>query len=415
VAGADLWLVEPASLGRWVAADRLTPLPDNYTRERPGDEEGRPRYDWPGLLPLYRERLLRWGDRAWALPVLGEAPLCFYRLDPFADAAVQSAFRARFQRDLAPPTTWDEFAELAEFFNGQPGTSPSLPPLAADDEIDREFYTIAASCTVREADLLHLAQDRARLFSFHCDFATGEPRVASPGFVHALEVLRRLQPCRAPADGKPGPEAFAAGKAVLCLADASWVGRFQKSAARPRFGICRVPGSMVVFDYATGAKEAPKGGNYVPYLGDGGCLGVVPRTAAHADAAFALLCELSGPEKSRQIAIEPNWGGGIFRRDQLSDATGWASYGLDQAQTTALVRALRLTLTHPGVGNPTTRLRLPKEAEYRSALLDEVRAALAGKKEAAVALQAVAERWQKLDPAEQRRIDYAYSLGLTPR
>jgi multiple sugar transport system substrate-binding protein len=414
VAGADLWLIPPASLGRWAAADRLTPLPDEYARPAAG-EEGRPKYDWAGLLPLYRERLLRWGDRVYALPVLGEAPLCFYRLDLFAEPANKASFRDRYHRDLAPPATWEEFAELAEFFGARPGASPSLPPLADDDEIDREFHTIAASCAVRAADRLNLpggGDPRPALFSFHCDFATGEPRVASPGFVHALEMMRRLQACRAPADGRAGPEAFAAGRAVVCLADASWVGRFQRSAAKPRFGVARVPGSRVVFDYATGKKGEPAGGNYVPYLGASGCLGVVPRDAARAGAAFALLGELSGPERSRQIVIEPDWGGGVFRRDQLTDAAGWSSFGLDQAQTSALLQALQQTLTHPGVGNPATRLRLPKEAEYRKALLDEVRAALAGKKEPAAALKAADQRWRALDPAERRRTEYAQGLGF---
>lgn len=419
VEGAGVWLIEPASLGRWAAADRLAPLPDEYLRERPeAGGEGRPKYDWAGLLPLYRERLLRWGDRAYALPVLGEAPLCFYRLDLFRDPSHAAAFRDKYRRDLAPPATWEEFADVAEFFNARPGTGPSLPPLAGDDEIDREFHAVAASCAVRPAGGLDLPRDRdarAELFSFHCDFATGEPRVASPGFVRALEVMRRLQACRAPADGRPAPEAFAAGKAVLCLADASWVPRFQKGAARPAFGVCRVPGSRVVFDYATGKEEAPAGGNYVPYLGAAGCLGVVPRGAAQPEAGFALLAELSGPEVARQIAIEPEWGGGVLRRDQLSGAAGWSSFGLDQPQTAALLGALQQTLTHPGMGNPATRLRLPNEAAYRKALLEEVRAALAGKKGAAAALKAAEQRWRALDPADRRRTDYAHSLGLTPR
>jgi multiple sugar transport system substrate-binding protein len=418
VGGADVWLIEPASLGGWAAADRLIPLPDEYARKRgAAGEDGRPKYDWPGLLPLFRERLLRWGDRPYAVPLLGDAPVCFYRIDLFADPVHKAAFRKRYERDLVPPASWEDFADLAEYFNSRPETSPSLAPLAGDDETDGEFHAIAASCAVRAADVLKLSGNkdaRAEMFSFHCDFLTGEPRVASPGFVHALALLRRLQACRAPAGGKPGPEAFAAGKAVMCLADASWIVRFQKSAARPRFGVSRLPGSRVVFDYATGNKESVAGINYVPYLGAGGWLGVVPRGAAHAEAAFALLGMLTGPEASRQIVIEPEWGGGAVRREQLSDAAGWSSFGLDQAQTNGLVQALQQTLTPAGVDNPATRLRLPKQAEYRQALLAEVRAALAGQKEPAAALEAAAARWRELDPPDRRRTEYAFSLGLTP-
>jgi multiple sugar transport system substrate-binding protein len=418
VAGADLWLIEPASLGRWAAADQLAPLPDRYTRQGTGTgEDGRPNYDWSGLLSLYRERLLRWGDRTYALPVLGDAPLCFYRLDVFADPDRRAEFQKRYRRELVPPATWEEFAEVAEFFNGRPETKPSLPPLASDDEIDTVFHSIAASCAVRAVDVLHLPRDkdaRAELFSFHCDFTTGDPRIASPGFVHALTLFKRLQACRAADNGKPGPEAFAAGKAVLCLADVSWVGRFTRNTARLRFGARRLPGSQVVFDFATGKKESPVGGNYVPYLGATGWLGVVPRGTDHGEAAFALLAELSGPEMSRQIVIEPEWGGGAVRGDQLSDAAGWSSFGLDQVRTTGLVQALKQTLTPAGVANPATRLRLPKQAEYRQALLAEVRAALAGKKEPAAALEAAAEQWRQLDPPDRRRTEYARSLGLTP-
>jgi multiple sugar transport system substrate-binding protein len=417
VAGADLWLIEPAALGRWAAAGRLAPLPDAYMHDHPGaGADGRPPYDWAGLLPLYRERLLRWGDRVYALPVLGEAPLCFYRQDLLADPAHRAAFREKYGRDLARPTTWDEFADSAEFFAARPGLGPSLPPLGGDGETAREFYTIAASFAVRPASgtTMNDRRDlRAELFSFHFDFATGQPRIASPGFVHALELLGRLQKCRAPADGKPAPEAFAAGKAVLCLADASWISRLQKSAARPDFGICRVPGSRHYFDYS-GKEEAPPGGSFVPYLGAAGCLGVVPRGSGGEEAAFALLAELSGPATSRQIAIEPEWGGGVLRREQLDTGGGWSSFGLDQERTTALLQALQQTLIHAGMGNPATRLRLPKEAAYQQALLEEVRAALAGKKSAADALKAAEERWQTLDPPDKRRTEYAYSLGLTP-
>jgi multiple sugar transport system substrate-binding protein len=416
VGGADLWLVGPAALGRWATADQLTPLPEEYTQGRQrGGGEGQPRYDWAGLMPLYRERLLRWADNVYALPVLGESPVCFYRPDLFADPGHKAAFRDKYRRDLTPPATWEDYAEVAEFFTDRLGSKPTLPPLGSDDEIDREFYSIAASCVVRPSSGANLPSDRdarAEVFSFHCNFADGNPRIASPGFVYALEMMRRLQACRGPADGKPAPEALAEGKAVLCLADASWIRRFQTSAAKPAFALCRVPGSKVVFDFATGQKEAVTGGNYVPYLGAGGCLGVVPRTAAQAEAAFALLAELSGPEVSRQILIEPDWGGGAFRREQLGAATGWSSFGLNQAQTTDLLQALQQTLAHPGLGNPATRLRLPQEAAYRKALLEEVRPVLAGKKDPAEALKAVEARWQALEPTG-RRAEYAHSLGLT--
>src|SRR5262249_29377465 len=61
------------------------------------------------------------------------------------------------------------------------------------------------------------------------------------------------------------------------------------------------------------------GGNFVPYLGAAGWVGGVPRSNPHPDAAFALLAFLSSPRISRDVVIEPSWGGGAFRRDHLKN------------------------------------------------------------------------------------------------
>jgi multiple sugar transport system substrate-binding protein len=401
VPDADAWVIEPADLPRWADAGRLRAVPEAYTRPRTD-------YGWQDLLPLWTDRLLKWKGQVYALPVLGEAPLCFYRADLFADAK-------KHGRDLAPPATWEEFAEIAEHF-----PAPSLPPLPeTDDALEREFYTIAASCAARAVRL----QDRDKhddpeKFSFTYDLATGKPRIAEPGFVYALKLMQRLQPRRAAADGRPAPEAFASGKAALCLADAPWIARFQKAPARPPFGVCRVPGSKVVFGYGAKEKQEPAGGNYVPYLGSGGWLGVVPEGSAHPEAAFALLADLGGDETSGKVLLEPAWGGGAFRRGHLVDTRGWTSFNLEPAQKNDLVQALQQTINHPGLSNPASPLRLPDGREHTKALAEELRAALLGKKDAAAALKAVDERWRALDAKKGEggaRADYAHSLGLLPR
>jgi ABC-type glycerol-3-phosphate transport system substrate-binding protein len=294
-----------------------------------------------------------------------------------------------------------------------------LPPLAQDDAgLDREFHTIAASTAVRAVRLADRRDlDAAETFSFHRNLATGEPRLGSPGFVYALELMQRLQRCRAPADSRPPPEAFASGQAVLCLADATWIARFQKASPAPHFGIARVPGSRKVGDVRTGKLEEVPGGNYVPYLGATGALGVVLQTCRQADAAFALLADLAGKPTSAQVLFDERWGGAPLRRQHLEDAKGWSSFNLDQAQTNALLQALILTVTHPGLSNPATRLRQPDEREYAPVLAAELRAALSGEKDAARALEDAAARWRDIDrrkPEGQVRAYYAYSLGLIP-
>ena len=412
VVDADLWLVPAAELPRVAAAGLLRTLPSQAARTRRG-------FDWTDLLAVYPDRLLTWKGELFALPVQGDAPVAFYRRDLLADPRLQAAYRQEFGKDLAPPATWEDVADFAAFVSREVRQGgPTLPPLPTDDaDLVAEFEALAASAAVREVHVSdRKAHGDAETFSFHYDLATGRPRLAYPAFVHALELMKRLQPLRAAAGSQAPPEAFARGDAVFCLADASWVRRFDRAKPPVAVGVCRVPGSRRVFEAGGQPRDVP-GGNYMPYLGTHAFLGVVPRSAAHPEEALDLLAELAGPEASRQAVIEPSHGGGAFRRDHFADTRGWSSFGLDQGQTAALVQALQATLIHSGLSNPTTCLRLPDAREHVAVLGAELRAALTGGKEPRIALEAAAARWRELDarkPEGQARADYALGLGLIP-
>lgn len=50
------------------------------------------------------------------MPAWTNAQILYYRTDLFEDPAQQDAFQAEYGRDLAVPTTWDEYLEVATFF-----------------------------------------------------------------------------------------------------------------------------------------------------------------------------------------------------------------------------------------------------------------------------------------------------------
>ena len=50
---------------------------------------------------------------------MGDAVGWTYRKDWFARPELQAEFKEKYNRDLAPPKTWDEFKEVAEFFQGR--------------------------------------------------------------------------------------------------------------------------------------------------------------------------------------------------------------------------------------------------------------------------------------------------------
>jgi multiple sugar transport system substrate-binding protein len=63
---------------------------------------------WPKNSPNY-----------WALPAMADAVGWTYRKDWFSRPEIQSAFKAKYGRDLAPPKTYDELKQIAEFFQGR--------------------------------------------------------------------------------------------------------------------------------------------------------------------------------------------------------------------------------------------------------------------------------------------------------
>ena len=413
---ASAWVVRPAELPRWAAAEKLAPVPIEYKAQSGA-------YSWQGLLPLYREKLLRWAGETYALPILGDAPACFYRADLLADARHRQTFLEKLGRELRPPRTWDELADIAEYFyeHREPGkTVPSHPPLPVrTEDLDYLFYVVAAPYT---RQVMYQGQrapvSDQELFSFHYDLKTGEPRIGGPGFVYALRLLQRMQRCR-PAEASPTPaQAFADGQAVVCVAEASEIARFRKKLPASSIGVCEVPGSSRWFGFRDGKEEAVlEGGNNVPYQGAHGWFAVVPRSAPHNEAAFALFAELSDRSAGTQVVFDPQWGGGAYREDHLKPSQNWLSFDLGDESTGKLREAIQQTVARPGLMNSAVRLRIPDQELYQRALVAEVQQALTANMEAQKALQKVVESWMKLDARKdrkQRTNEYLLSLGLSP-
>jgi multiple sugar transport system substrate-binding protein len=413
----DIWILAPTDLPCWAVAGQLAPVPAAYmARDNP--------LAWSDLLPTFREQLMQWDAKAYGLPLIGESPLCCYRIDLLKAPDHETALRKLFGRDLDGPLTWEQFAQLAEYFRdhrieGRP--SPSLPPLPrAEADLDRLFYTVAAGFARRAVPSEPSGEARRSyqeddVFSFHYDFKSGQPRIAAPGFVHALKLLQRLQACR-PAEPVDHPEeAFRDGRAVLCLTDAPWLKTFQKTPTlRDKVGICRIPGGDRYFDFDKGQPHETPDGNRVPYLGGAGYLAVVAKSSQHPEAAFDLLADLAGPKTSTQIFLAAVGHGGPTRTDQLYRAR-WDSFDLDEKQEPHLREALQEPLLHRNLKNPVLCLRTPRQAAHRASLVRGLREALFKGADAEKTLQAVAEEWRKLDGeqgVEEHKADYRRSLGL---
>jgi len=68
------------------------------------------------LFPNWWRELSSYGDHIYGYPFTCLTAFLCYRKDLLDDPANQSNFKARYHRELKPPTTWQEYTQLAEFF-----------------------------------------------------------------------------------------------------------------------------------------------------------------------------------------------------------------------------------------------------------------------------------------------------------
>lgn len=83
----------------------LAPIDDLMTADVTGD------------LPAALVADAKFEDHFIGMPQWANAEILFYRKDLFADAKEQKAFKAQFGYDLVPPTTWQQYRDVAKFFN----------------------------------------------------------------------------------------------------------------------------------------------------------------------------------------------------------------------------------------------------------------------------------------------------------
>jgi ABC-type glycerol-3-phosphate transport system substrate-binding protein len=85
-------------------ADGVTPLDDLFTDDVQSDL-------FPGLVSEAQV------DGSFVgMPVWTNSEILFYRTDLFEDPKEQADFQAKYGYELAPPTTWEQYRDVAEFF-----------------------------------------------------------------------------------------------------------------------------------------------------------------------------------------------------------------------------------------------------------------------------------------------------------
>ena len=124
--GGDIVVLPAAAFGAACAKGEFLPLPPNLR------DPGHP-FVMSGLPDAVTEGLAGWAGRPTGILLRLDAAVLVYRKDRFEDQDARNTFRTKFQRDLGPPTSWEDALAVANFFrekDGRPASGPcrKTPP-----------------------------------------------------------------------------------------------------------------------------------------------------------------------------------------------------------------------------------------------------------------------------------------------
>lgn len=373
------------------------------------------------IVPLYADRITAWGDAVYALPYDGDSHMMYYRKDlvnpesPFA-----AEFEATYGYPLDEPQTWDQYFDIAEFFNGREvETAGEVLPIAGVAEAQRRN---AQSYWVYLSHAAGYAKTPGNpCFFFDCADMT--PEINNPGFVRALDeyiALRDLGPAEMINwDVADTRVQFPAGASVLNI-DWGDVGPISynpdASVIVGQTGFAPLPGATEYWDSQADAWVTPEdGNNRAPFIAFGGWIIAVAADSDVKEAAMDFAAFMARPELVRVLATQPDTGINPSRFSQLNvdDVSMWVEAGFDEEGAVDYLSAILEGINDP---NAVLDLRIRGSAEYLSILDTEIARALVGEITSQEALDNVAAQWNAVTDRlgrEDQLAQYRASVGYT--
>jgi multiple sugar transport system substrate-binding protein len=369
---------------------------------------------WGDILPVYRDRIVSWAGKIYAVPMDGDCHIFYYRKDALENPEYQARFKAKYGYDLpVPPRTWKQVRDIAEFFHGWDWDGDGIinygvvEPRRYAGQADWCFFS-------RAVGYVALPDQPGGLFF---DPETMVPRINSPGHVKALEdyvdIIKFGVPGMLLMDSGEVRSVFASGLAAMAI-DWGDIGVIsdvgEESRVRGKVGYAVLPGSTEVWDFAQGKWVTLAEPNQAGYLAFGGWVAAIDRNSRNIAAAYDFISYLSRPENSYISVTTSETGFNPYRASHFEKLAGWIGFGF--VNPAAYLGAIRDTIDHPNV---QVDLRIPGAARYFEALDAQLALVAAGQKTAKAALDEVAKIWEQITDElgrDKQLKAYRLSLGL---
>jgi multiple sugar transport system substrate-binding protein len=364
----DIYEMANGWMPDFVEGGFLLPLDDYFAEKDPWLDD---------IYPAFKG-LMEYNDKYYALLLDGDVFMAYYRKDLFQDPKEKAAFKRRYGYDLAIPKTWDEWADMAEFFHRDTD---------GDGEIDLYGNNMMYSRLHGPFTFMQFLHTYGGTY-FNPD--TMEPLPSSEANTKAYGMLARLLKYGAPDMVNWGYSEMdsAAMRGVTAMImqwnEVSWEIR-DESLVKNKIMYGPVPGAMVKGKYNAPALEA------------WGWCAAISVDSKNPDMAYEFLHFISSPEISLEIFAMPYDGLEPWRASHFADEAmpKWREL---TPNAPAWLDALKLS-----VENGVPDLRIPGMFEYYDVVGIHIVEALVGKKSPEKALADIKNDWKKI--TERRGFD----------
>jgi multiple sugar transport system substrate-binding protein len=325
-------------------------------------------------LEIFRTSYTTWEGTFLAVPIDADQHNFYYNRVAFEDERNREAYKAETGAELKVPETWDDYVQVAKFFNGRDWDFDGQPEYGVVEAWKRGGYA--------------WYWWQSKFFSYGGIYFDEEmtPLINSPAGVKALEIQMAIKDFVPPGTANFGsPEArnaFMNGEAPMVV---HWTSTAKLSkdpnASKivDKVGVAMVPG---VPDGDTIYRR--------PALPTGWVAGI-PKYSKHIDAAAYILEYYLQPERSLAIALNPDAWSEPWRKSSFNPEAWLNKWPDDPDYARTLVAVMEETLDK---GVPD--LQIPGQDEYVKVADAEISAALTGEKSAQQALDDAAKEWDNI-------------------
>ena len=368
--------------------------------------------DWLDIAPVYREALMLWNGKVLSQTMDGDVHTYTYRIDLFEDEGNKAAFKAKYGYDLAIPQTWDQYLDIAEFFqNDVDGVYGTAEAFRRGGQQFWFFFSHAAAYTN------HPDHPGSMFF----DPETMDAQINNPGWVRGLEEYIRASKLAPPAAlnfsfgevnaafaGGQVAESIGWGDTGVIAADP------EQSTVNGNVGSAVLPSAKEVWNYVTGQWDSYDEVLNTPFMAFGGWQAAVPSSSTKQEAAWDFISYLTSPEVSGQATVTGGTGVNPYRISHTTNMERWSAIFSDR-EAAEYLGAQQASVT---ADNIALDMRLPGYFSYTEILEIELSKALAGDVTPQEALDAVAAGWNDLTDElgrESQLAAYRASMGLSPK